>query len=214
MFNSKAPYQCQSQTEYNNKAIISGFTELSAELKACSCPSIGNYFSNESGNSSFTVPKGVSTVRIMLSGGGSGGNGIVGGGGSGGFLDTFLQVKEDDIIKYTIGRGGDGGGTGGSGDTGGNSSITVSGNTLMVGGGAGGGAGGSNGGAGGSPNGVSGSSATSSSGDLGGSTLFVFPSINVEYPSYNGAGGFGGEGDEHVGGEGGNGFILITWGDI
>jgi len=34
IFNSKAPYQCQSQTEYNNQAIISSLGELSTELKA------------------------------------------------------------------------------------------------------------------------------------------------------------------------------------
>ena len=112
-------------------------------------------------NGTFTVPAGVSCVRVQAWGGGGGGgvndiggggsNGA-GGGGGGGYREGTFLVAENDEIGITVGAGGPGAANvaGTSGTAGGNSTATFSGNVITANGGSAGssGTGGGNGGTG------------------------------------------------------------------
>ncbi len=105
------------------------------------------------GNSTFTIPAGVSTIRMRLFGGGGGGGAGAGsgsiavGGGSGGngaFIVTKdVHVTPGEVLSITVGVGGSGGaatsGSGPNGSSGTSSFVERSGSYLAIGfGGAGG----------------------------------------------------------------------------
>ena len=154
---------------------------------------------NTSGNSTFTVPAGVTSIKVECWGGGGAGGGSYvgagGGGGGGAYNTTNFTVTAGQVLNITVGAGGTGGNNanGGNGDT-----TTVSGSpgTISANGGTGGERGngffiwiipfnyygnGGNGGAGGSYAGGNGGKADG-----------------------NGAGGGGGAGNNANGGNGEN----------
>ena len=77
----------------------------------------------------FTVPNGVSRVKVRLCGGGGGGgagatNEGGAGGGAGGYAESILQIAPGTVVPVTVGGGGAGGVTsGGSAGGGGTSSF-------------------------------------------------------------------------------------------
>jgi hypothetical protein len=92
-----------------------------------------------SGN--WTVPAGVSRIRVTAVGGGGGGGGfnsteLSGGGGGGGTAVSYLAVTPGAVIPYVIAAGGTAGSGAGSG--GGGGTTTWNGGTLSASGGAGG----------------------------------------------------------------------------
>lgn len=179
----------------------------------------------------FSVPTGVSNVRVVLVAGGGGGgtrNGGAGsggtdggaGGGAGGMIDhPSFPVSPGGTVSGSVGRGGFGGGDGfSSGQTfGENGTDTTFGSLTAIGGGGGGagpggpiadgrpgGSGGGRGG-GGSPSGPTGTGTQPS--QPGGSGTFGYGSNGGPNPNqapYTGAGGGGAGG---TGGTGGNGRI-------
>ncbi|MGW4517950.1 glycine-rich domain-containing protein [Streptomyces sp. NPDC004393] len=111
-----------------------------AEVKAFATP----------GDHTFTVPQGVSRVRIEAlgpggGGGGGGGNangpltgGGGGAGGSGGLVTCSVAVSSGSVMSLTVGKGGAGGRRGGwrengaDGQYGPNSTVTLDGRTVAV----------------------------------------------------------------------------------
>lgn len=82
----------------------------------------------------FTVPSGVTTLRVLVAGGGGGGSGLQGyygrymNGGSGAYAEAIVDVTPGQSIAVTVGSGGNGGtgsnpGTATGGGTGGTSSF-------------------------------------------------------------------------------------------
>ncbi len=147
--------------------------------------------------SPFTVPLGVTSLKVEVWGGGGGGGGAVGslfaargagGGGGGAYKTQTLSVTSGQIYTITYGAGGSGGATTPTnGANGGATIFTGSAGTVSANGGSGGlaanGAN-SNGGAGGTGGTFNGGAGGNSSG--------------------NGAGGGGGAGNNGSGGAGGN----------
>ena len=89
----------------------------------------------------WTVPRGVTQVRVRVIGGGGGGGGgsssfSGGGGGAGGFAQAVAQVAPGTVVPVTIGQGGAGGQPGQTGSSGGSSTF---GGVLGATGGGGGG---------------------------------------------------------------------------
>lgn len=79
-------------------------------------------------NTSFTVPLGVTSMRVTVLGGGGGGGGSNGsyagaGGGAGGFASGTLSVTPGNSLAITVGAGGVGGAAGVSAGSGGGSSF-------------------------------------------------------------------------------------------
>jgi hypothetical protein len=85
-----------------------------------------------SGN--WTVPAGVTKIKLELWGAGGGGNKDAGGGG-GGYITATVNVTPGDVIPYQTGIGGLGGTT--TGEVGGNSTCTVGSITFVANGGGG-----------------------------------------------------------------------------
>ena len=182
----------------------------------------------------FTIPTGVSALKVTLLGGGGGGAGDDGNagssGGAGGAVIAYLNglTPGATLSVASIGNGGNGSPaiTGSSGGTGGSTTVssgtqTIS--TLTATGGAGGVTGGSGGGgvggsgSGGSLNlvGGGGSKGTSSVAQAGGSSIFGGGG-NSYAGSYggngnNGGGGGGAQGAGNIGGNGGNGLVIFEW---
>ena len=178
-------------------------------------------FSYTGANQTFTVPAGVTSVSVTLSGAGGGNGGFSGQptafGGFGGFVSGILSVTPGQSLIVVVGQAGDrqvntatyGGGGGSSlgGQGGGRSAIRNSANTVdlvTAGGGGGGnygsaaalggGGGGSTGGSGGSVFGrAGGGGGTQSAGGTG-----FEPGLQYigggSYDQYSGAGGGGGGG--------------------
>lgn len=130
-----------------------------------------------SGNSSFTVPTGITSITVKVWGAGGGGgagsnsSGRGGHGGGGGFTQATLAVTPGESLTMSVGSGGTGATTNRyGGDGGGFSAVRRSATYLAIaGGGAGGGAGngtqnGGAGGAGGGGNGQDGTAGTASYG--------------------------------------------------
>jgi PKD repeat protein len=142
------------------------------------------------GQTTFTVPAGITCIQVEAWGGGGGGGGTYtpgsndggGGGGGAGFRGGVLQVCPGDIVNIIVGGGGNGAGNNQSGSPGNTTTVTYNGNIILAGGGAGGGE--SNGGG---------------AGGLGGSGSFTGSVTNQV--SFNG--GQGGMGDTDNGGGGG-----------
>ncbi|WP_186371139.1 hypothetical protein [Yersinia alsatica] len=136
---------------------------------------------------SFTVPAGVTRIRVRVIGGGGGAGGSAsaksgGGGGGGGYAESWITVTPGQVLSITVGAGGAGGTAGNTGTNGSVSSVSgflsASGGLFGDAGGGGTGAGGFGGvGTGGDINstGSDGSDGTSAgtvgAGDGGGSVL-------------------------------------------
>jgi hypothetical protein len=98
------------------------------------------------GSFSYTVPTGVTRVRLKGWGAGGGGGGAASGspggaasgGGSGAYFEKSVAVSPGDTITGTIGAGGSAGTAGANGGTGSNTTIVVGGTTYTIPAGAGG----------------------------------------------------------------------------
>jgi trimeric autotransporter adhesin len=148
--------------------------------------------------SPFTVPVGVTSMKVEVWGGGGGGGGALGGaffqtgagggGGGGAYNTTTFTVIPSQTYTITIGNGGTAGTTApGIGGAGGTTTINGLGGSISALGGSGGGAGNSNDGAGGNA-----STGGAYNGGKGGAS------------TGNGAGGGGGAGNNGSGVDGGN----------
>jgi hypothetical protein len=85
-------------------------------------------------NGNWTVPAGVTKIKVQLWGGGGGGCKDAGG-GSGGYMTATIPVTPGDVLPYVSGAGGLGATT--SGGTGGNTTIAAAGVTFFALGGTG-----------------------------------------------------------------------------
>lgn len=183
-----------------------------------------------SASTTFTVPAGVTRLKVTITGGGAGGGGknastVGGGGGAGGTAIGFVSVSPGQSISVTIGGGGSGGNTG-DGVGGGSSSF---GGFLSAGGGnpglssSGNGGGGLGGGAsGGSANISGGSGGDGSAGDTtlqgghggasywggGGRAGIGAGAAGLAYGSGGGAAWYNASG---YGGAGAPGVCLVEW---
>ena len=158
----------------------------------------------------WTVPPGVTSVRVTVVGGGGGGAAGSegnpfwsggGGGGSGGILQAIVNVSPGGELQYQVGQGGAGTGSVGAGGRAGNpgtvSNISYTGIVYAAQGGAGGGTSGGNisnghwngGGAGGSPGGTAGSPGEARRGESSGRNLMPGGAGGSSFPY-----GFGGAG--------------------
>ena len=177
-------------------------------------------FQSFTDSGSFTVPKGVSSVRVLVVGGGGGGSGShYGGGGSGHVKVGTYNVNQNDNIAVQVGSSGTGGVPNTNNAPGGNGGASSFGNHLSAPGGnggpryGGGGNGGSGGGGGGNSgyagaggsNGSNGSRGRSGGGGSGGN----FDSLDrfTENSLTPGAGGAAGN-SSHSGGGGGGGVLM------
>lgn len=171
-----------------------------------------------SGSHSFTVPSGVTSLKVECWGGGGGGQGGSGAGGGGGeyAAESALVVTSGHTYTFTVGAGGAGGpsGVGGPGSNGGTTSFAGDAKTVTAHGGQGsasattvGGTGSTNaihfngGGSHANSTGVStggaggGSSAgTAAAGNTGGSNSGQTAGVGATAPSGGGSGGNGGNG--------------------
>lgn len=194
---------------------------------------------SSAGTFTFTVPTGVTTLKVSVWGGGGGGGGCVfgtaaaaaGGGGGGYAVKRFTGLAPGSNISVAVGAGGTGGGPSGNGLPGGPSSVL----TVSATGGSGGTAGGSGisiGGAGGSGVGGdigNGNSANGSAGNVNAGTAGTANGGTGGAASsggggggssvgIGGAGGFPGGGGAGTGNSvtangasGGNGLVIIEW---
>lgn len=147
------------------------------------------------GSFNWTVPVGVTAVKITAWGAGGGGGAAnnasgAGGGGGGGKLEVAVDVTPGGSITGSVGTGGTGGIAGGATATaGGNTTITVNGVTYTAGGGA---AGPSSGGG------------TTSNSASGGSITGTVDIAKIGQPSAGGVQGYSGSGTLYYGGKGGD----------
>lgn len=181
-----------------------------------------------SASGTFTVPAGVTSVRVIAIGGGGGGaNGHAGGGGSGRVNAGTFSVSPGQNIAVTVGTGGSGAlqtfnSNSISGVTSGGTSVfggflnATGGNAASSSGGSGGsgGGGGCNGGSPGG-NGGSGGSAgincnTGNGSGQGGTFTSFFPNM-LHNTVTSGSGGVGGV-MSHSGGGGGGGILINSLG--
>lgn len=169
-----------------------------------------------SATTTWTVPAGVTSIRVALcGGGGGGGNGgtIKGGGGAGQVRDVTYAVSAGQVLTITAGAGGAGGVAGGSssisGGTGGtitalggNASVSITGGSSGSGNSGGGGSTGASGGGGGS-GGLGSPGVQGEEGGMGGVGTSI--TTNAAYYIAGGGGGafrgsFGVEGYGEAGG--------------
>jgi hypothetical protein len=145
----------------------------------------------------WTVPAGVTSIKVEVWGGGGGGGGITtngffttnggGGGGGGAYRTASLTVTSGQTYTITIGAAGTAGGAGAAGGNGGTTTVSGTAGSVTVVGGTGGGGGNNSNGSGGA-----GGAGGTFNGGAGGTS------------SGNGAGGGGGAGNNASGGAGGN----------
>lgn len=148
---------------------------------------------------SYTVPSGVTQVKVWAigaGGGGGGAGGAGGGGGAGGVAYKTWTVSSGNTITYSIGNGGAGGfGSGQSGATGGNTTVTISGVTITGNGGGGGRGDNATASVGGSfsggDGGAAGGGTVGISGDRGGSAGAAIGGVNGTVPPDTAFGGTG-----------------------
>ncbi len=184
----------------------------------------------------WTVPQGVTQVRVRVIGGGGGGGGgsssfSGGGGGAGGFAQAVVQITPGTTVPVTIGQGGTGGQPGQTGSGGGSSTF---GGIL---GATGGGGGGSNnpfsqGGAGGvgqangsvqnpltqfggyGTDGYTGTTAPAGAGGasaMGGGGRGASGGGAAANGQASGSGGGGAYGGSVPGGQGANGLVIVEY---
>ncbi|MBP2657930.1 MAG: hypothetical protein H6Q69_962 [Firmicutes bacterium] len=185
-------------------ARMSFSTVLSSAMVSSSSDSSAHGSELFTSSGTFTVPSGISTVWVSMSGGGGGGSSnsdYSGGGGAAAVLAQETTVTAGASIAVTVGSGGNIGGAGGTSSFGSY--------TSCAGGGAGSTTGGSAGGTGGTAGetyryDANGSSKYSGSG--GGS---IFGSGGGRASSSPAGGGYGGGGG--AGGKGSGGFVLVEW---
>lgn len=207
-------FQVVNQGTYKVVAIVSGCSSDTGTVTVTVPP-----YQVFTSNGTFTVPAGVTSIRVcVVGGGGGGGGGHSGGGGSGHVRTGTYAVSPGQNYTITVGTGGTGGPNGGgSGTSGGSSSISGI-LTASGGNGAGnstsGGSGGSGGGGGcnsgnpgpsGGTNGASGGSCTYSGGSGGNFNSLALFSGGLAITA--GAGGAGGT-TSHSGGGGGGGVQI------
>jgi hypothetical protein len=158
------------------------------------------------GSGTYTVPAGVSKIRVFVVGGGGGGCPFSGTGGTGG-TSSFGAISAGGGVgsnNSVIGRGGTGGGTGCNGNGGGAPGDSVAGSGGGSGGfGGGGGDDGVNGTDGGGGAGASGQRPGGGGGGLHIAEISTTPGSTFSYSS--GAGGSSGAGN------GGAGFIIVEF---
>jgi hypothetical protein len=158
---------------------------------------------------SFTVPAGVTKLKVTVIGAGGGGasgvaNSGSGGGAGGGAAIGVLTVTPNQVIAYTIGAAGTGGVGGGNGGNGGTTTFS----TISATGGTGGTIypGGTN------PSVVGVSGGVGSGGDInlrggrGGAANYITQNSNNAYP----ASGDGGDGASEYGGKGAKGVVKTS----
>jgi len=180
-----------------------------------------------SSNGTFTIPSGITKVKVTLVGGGGGTSGganfaeILAGGGGATAIKWLTGLTSGNTISVTVGSGGTASGSGSiAGGAGGNSSIasgTQSITTVTANGGAGGGVSGvgSPGSGGTATNGdlnMSGSSATTSA--IAGFSVFSTPVYDhVAGNAIGGGGGgrVGGTGSSSSGVAGAAGIVIFEW---
>ena len=150
-------------------------------------PSVGQIDFFTSGTSqTFTVPSGITRIKVSAGGGGGGGDNSNGNGKAGGYFEKAITVTAGTSVTYTVGAGGSGGeSTGGSG---GDTTVTYDGTTYTAGGGSGGGSG--------------------SAGTATGGTININGGASNVYLGY---GGGGAGGDESTGSNGQGGFVKIEY---
>lgn len=162
----------------------------------------------------FTVPSGVTSVKVTLIGGGGGGgyNGLGGSGGGGGggvYYRQSQSVTSGSNITVTVGLGGAGSSTS-NGGAGGTSSF----GTYLSATGGGGGRSNGNGGAAGSPATAhyteAGFGGTLVAGGPGGSTMFGIGGFENRRAIGYGSGGGGGRSGS-TGGNGAPGVCIVEW---
>lgn len=165
----------------------------------------------------WTVPEGVTSVKVLVvAGGGGGGSRQGGGGGAGGVLyDDDYAVTPEDEITVTVGAGGDGGTSGGRGADGGNSAF---GTLTAIGGGGGGGRTTNSAGASGGSGGGGANSALGGSGAVG-PPRQGYDGGRANAPNVaGGGGGAGGAGEAGSAtattGEGGDGGAGVDYGGV
>ena len=155
---------------------------------------------------SFTVPAGVTKIKVTAIGAGGGGAGGVlnsasGGGAGGGAAIGVLSVTQGQVISYTIGAAGTAGVLGGDGGNGGTTTFS----TISATGGSGGNryAGGTNPSVVGVIGGLGAGGGINLRGGRGGAANFITQNSNNAYP----ASGDGGDGASEFGGKGAKGVV-------
>jgi hypothetical protein len=191
---------------------------------------LATYTTTSQGN--WTVPAGISAVRIRVwGGGGAGGSGLGGAGGggaAGGYSEGYYSVVAGQIFAVTVGGGGIGSGTAGGPSAFGSIASATGGRAGANGAGGIGGAGAGSGGSGfgstyvvtGQAGGAALQGATMWLGGSGGASFAgagAMPvagaasgSVDGNSCSLPGGGGGGGVGGG-LGGQGGAGLVLIEW---
>ena len=168
--NGTSAVQVVAPSTTGNVLTSNGTTWTSA---APASPGIGADVFTTGTSASYTIPAGITKIKVTIIGGGGGGAGVGtgcpgsngGGGGGGGSSIVYLTgLTPGGTITYTVGAGGTAGASDASGGSGGTSSITVSATTYSATGGSGGLTNGT-GGAGGNSSGTAG--AVTSKGGIG-----------------------------------------------
>lgn len=152
----------------------------------------------------WSIPAGVSSVDVLIVGGGGGAGfgGLGGGGGAGAVLTSInpFSVTPGDVITLTVGGGGTAGFQGDAttswynGGNGGVSSVTIAASQYIATGGGGGGG-----------NGAVGAVATGASGGSGGGGTSGYSGGGTNGNTYSGFNNYGNSGATGVGGAGGGG---------
>ena len=95
-------------------------------------PYTGMTFITATGAGTWTVPTGVTKIKVTVIGGGGGGGSVIGaqqgggGGGAGGYCEAYMTVTSGSVISYSVGAGG-GAGTDGGASTFNGSAVSVAG---------------------------------------------------------------------------------------
>ena len=150
-------------------------------------PSVARINFYNSGTSQiFTVPSGVTRIRVTAVGGGGGGAGDTHNGSAGGYFEKTITVTSGTDVTYSVGSGG--AGQSGNGSSGGDTTVEYDSTTYTAGGGGGGGAA---------------ASGVATNGDIN--------VTNGASRSYLGYGGGGAHGDDDTGSDGQSGFVKIEY---
>jgi hypothetical protein len=174
---------------------------------------------------SFTIPPGITQLKVTVVGGGGGSGGSEpgntgGAGGGGGVAIVWLSgLTPGGTITYSVGSGGTAGVASpvGNGGPGGNSSITSGVTTVTANGGGGGQAGGANGTGGSASNGNLNITGSSASAGGSGSNMFSEPVLQASGSATAGTGYGGGAGagvasiSNIAGAAGSGGVIIFEW---